>query len=409
MILIEAVGTNVMKRFLKWASLLCLALILVVISLPWFPVVADSFASKSHKAYLTENNVVLDMTKADGNFTFGDDFYDNRLFMLGEMHGYARVQSIDLALLTHLNDRLGVRYYMAEIDPATAIIFNYYLRTGDDDSLTTVFNIWHDERQSQWGNIEFLEKIRSIRDLNGALPDAQKISFIGVDGPSKQTFVEMAQALPGVDNGPADKMNRRLLGANAERGDTKSRYTHILSNIALLDEAFPNSKFYGLWGISHINKVGTNGSPSLSNYLNNGTEKISPTFEDAVATITTLCVNDCSNMMLSGILPGIPKPENGEPYTEIPMNFDNAWMFRTRGIGATKSVMGDAPNMMFYINNTGSPYMTPTALVGSSGYMSMIRDFQIDGSAAENFDALILMNGSNALTPIKGEAFVFTK
>lgn len=398
---------HVIKKILKWLALLVLLGILFFIALPWFPVIADSFAAKEQKAYLSENNVKLDMSQADGNFAFDDNFYANRFFMLGEMHGYARVQSIDLALLTHLNKRLGVRDYMAETDPATAIIFNHYLRTGEDEALLDVFETWHDERQSQWGNLDFIEKIRSIRDLNRSLPDERKIRFIGVDGPSKKKFVVMAQTLSSVDDDPAYAVNKMLLEANASRGDDITRYRHILSNIALIDKALPEAKFYGLWGISHINKVGTNGSPSLSNYLNSGTEKIPPTFNDAVATITTLCIGTCSNMIPSGAFPGIPKPKNGELYTEAPLSFDNVWMFRTRGIGAAKSVMGDAPNILFDVNNPGSPYSKPSALVGSSGYMSMIGDFHIDGPAAENFDALILMNGSNALKPMKGEAFVF--
>jgi len=219
----------------------------------------------------------------------------------------------------------------------------------------------------------------------------------------------MAQALPSVENDPSYAVNQTLLEANAERVDEKSRYRHILPNAAQMEAALPDAKFYGLWGISHINKIGVNGSPSLAHYFNSGTEKISPTFENSVATVNTICVEACSNMMPSGFLPGIPKPKNGEPYTEIPMNFDNAWMFRTRGIGAAKSVMGDAPNMMFDINNANSPYMKPPALVGSSGYMSMNRKFHIDGSAEENYDAIILMNGSSALKPIKGKAFVFAK
>ena len=398
---------HVIKRILKWLGLLLLSGILLVIALPWFPVIADSFAAKTQKAYLSENDVKLDMTQADGNFSFDDSFYANRLFMLGEMHGYARVQSIDLALLTHLNQHLGVRDYMAEIDPATAMIFNHYLQTGDDEALLNVFETWHDERKSQWGNLDFLKKVRFIRDLNQSLSDDRKIRLIGVDGPSKEKFVAMARALSDVGDDPDYGVNKMLLDANASREDGQSRYSHILSNIALMDKALPEAKYYGLWGISHINKVGTNGSPSLSHYLNSGTDKVPPTFEDEVATITTLCVGSCANMIPSGAFPGIPKPKNGELYTEAPLSFDNAWMFRTRGIGAAKSVMGDAPIMLFDINNPGSPYLKTPALVGSSGYMSMIRNFHIDGPAAENFDALILMNGSNALKPMKGEAFVY--
>jgi len=397
------------KKIFKWLGLGLLLAMLLFVALPWFPVISDSFAAKTQKNYLSENSQILDLSIADGNFAFDEDFYQNRLFMMGEMHGYARVQDLDLALITHLNARLGVRYYMAEFDPATAKIFNHFLRTGEDEALLAVFDIWHDERQSQWGNLEFLEKVRAIRDLNTILPSAQKIRFIGVDGPAKQKFIDLARALPSITKEAVDDLNQTLLEASGSREEGTGRYSHILSNISLMNEALPDAKFYGLWGISHINKIGVNGSLSLSTYLDQGTEKVHPIFKDEVATITTYCVGACKNMMLSGILPGVPKPENGEPYTEIPMNFDATYMFRIRGIGAAKEIMKTAPNMLFDLNNSGSPYFEPPAMVSSSGYMSVIRGFHIDGSAAGNFDAVILMNGSSALRPVKGAAFVFTK
>ncbi|MDA8708046.1 hypothetical protein N9M10_01605 [Hellea sp.] len=400
---------RLIKKIFKWLGLGLLLGVFLIFALPWFPVITDTLSRKKQINYLTENSVALDLSKADGGFAFDDDFYSNQLFMLGEMHGYARVQNLDLALLTHLNERLGVQYYMAEIDPATAMIFNYALRTGDDEALLKVFDIWYKERQSQWGNINFLEKLRSIRDLNATLPEAQKISFIGVDGPPKEKFIALAQSLPASEESTADTVNQELLKASLARSDSAGRYAHIINNVGLMKEAMPDTKFYGLWGISHIQKVGINGFTSLSSFLNKGTDKIPPAFENSVATIHTLCVADCSNMMISGILPGVPKPENGEPFTEIPMSFDNTYLFRTRGIGAAKSVMGNTPNMLFDMNNPGSPYMEGSALVGSTGYMSMIRNYHIDGAAAENFDALILMNGSLALQPIEGKSFIFAK
>lgn len=397
------------KKVLKWLGLGLLFAMLLVVAVPWFPVISDSFAADTQKDYLAENNQMLDLTQVGGNFAFDNDFYEKRLFMLGEMHGYSRVQVLDLVLLTHLNAELGVRYYMAEFDPAVAIIFNHFLRTGDDEAFKAVFDIWHDERQSQWGNLEFIEKVRAIRDLNATLPNAHKIRFIGVDGPPKDKFIELAQALTGLPEEPVHDVNQILLEASDSREESTGRYSHILSNISLMHEALPGAKFYGLWGISHVNKVGVNKAPSLSTYLNEGTEKILPLFKDDVATITTYCVGACTNMMVSGILPGVPKPENGEPYTEIPMNFDSTYMFRIRGIGATKEIMSAAPNMLFDVNNAGSPYFEGSALVASSGYMSMLRDFHIDGAAAENFDAVIIMKGSGPLTPVKGKSFVFMK
>lgn len=400
---------RVIKKLLKWLGLALVLGIALLIVLPWFPVILDKFAAKKQTAYLTANSQALDLSKAGGDFSFDEAFYNNRLFMLGEMHGYARVQDLDLALLAHLNSRLGVRHYMAEIDPAAAMIFNHALRTGDDAAMLSVFKIWHDEKKSQWGNLDFLDKIRAIRGLNETLPEAQKIYFIGVDGPPRADFVAIAETLPPIADNPIRELNAEILTASLSREAKTGRYSHILRNIKLMDKAFPEAKFYGLWGTFHIHKIGINGDHSLSHYLNTGTEKVPAIFKDKVATLTTLCVADCSNMMPSGAFPGIPSPKNGELYTEVPMSFDNTYLFRTRGIGAAKAVMGEVPNMVFDMNNAGSPYMDGSGLAASTGYMSMMQNFQMDGSAAENFDALILMNGSDALRPLEGNAFVFAR
>lgn len=400
---------RLLKRILKILAVGFALAITLLVLLPWLPVAVDGLKSKKQTQYLAANSTTLNLSNAEPGFSFDEDFYANRLFLLGEMHGFSRVQDLDLALLTHLNARLGIRHYMAEIDPATAIIFNDALRTGDDSTMMSVFEIWHDERQSQWGNLDFLAKIRAIRDLNETLPDTQRIYFIGVDGPPKAEFVALASTVSAPEGSPIYDLNTALLSASQSRKDGTGRYSHILGNIALMEEALPNLKFYGLWGVAHINKIGTNGNKSLSYYLNTGTETITPTFADKVATVATLCVGTCSNMMPSGSLPGIPQPTKGEFYTEIPMRFDNTYLFRTRGIGAAKAIMKDAPNMLFDMNNSGSPYLSGKALVASTGYMSMMQNFKIDGAAGENFDALILMNGSRALRPLKGEAFVFTQ
>ena len=49
-----------------------------------------------------------------------EKFYANQLFLLGESHGVGRLQSLDFELLRHLNQRAGVRHYLAEVDCAKA-------------------------------------------------------------------------------------------------------------------------------------------------------------------------------------------------------------------------------------------------------------------------------------------------
>lgn len=112
---------------------------------------------------------------------FDQKFYDNQLFLLGEAHGVQRPQELDFALLKHLNQRAGVRTYLAEVDAPKAYYLNQYLRTGQDSTLRRVFRSWV-ASQAQWGNQEFYQKIQRIRALNQTLPVARRIRFVGIDG-----------------------------------------------------------------------------------------------------------------------------------------------------------------------------------------------------------------------------------
>ena len=111
---------------------------------------------------------------------FDSQFYDNQLFLLGEAHGVQRPQELDFALFKHLNQRAGVRTYVAEVDCAKAYYLNEYLRTGNEKTLNLVFRSWQAET-SQWANRDFRAKLQHIRVWNLTLPSNRKIRFLGLD------------------------------------------------------------------------------------------------------------------------------------------------------------------------------------------------------------------------------------
>lgn len=113
-------------------------------------------------------------------FDFPRDFYRSRLFLLGESHGYAAPQVFDLELLTHLNARIGLRHYLAEVDPVQAVYLNRYLASGDEALLARVFAYWQ-ASGAQWANTAFQDKVRGIRSLNLRLPAARRIRIVGID------------------------------------------------------------------------------------------------------------------------------------------------------------------------------------------------------------------------------------
>jgi len=130
-------------------------------------------------AYLRGQQRAIPADTAAAFPDFEAGFYTNQLFLLGESHGSAAPQELDFALLRHLNQKTGLRNYVAEIDPSQAFFFNRYLATGQEADLQTVFRGW--DGQEQWGNQDFYDKVRRIRRLNQTLAPEARIRFIGLD------------------------------------------------------------------------------------------------------------------------------------------------------------------------------------------------------------------------------------
>ncbi|SES87851.1 erythromycin esterase family protein [Hymenobacter actinosclerus] len=232
---------------------------------------------------------------------FDEAFYANQLFLLGEAHGVARVQDVDLALLKHLNVRAGVRTYVAEVDCSKAYYLNEYLRTGHDSTLRLVFRSWV-AGTAQWGNAELYRKFQQIREWNRTLPANRQIRFIGLDAlqdkplaadylaarlkgqrlrPALRTQLDSVMQLLRNDTGAAalgavakrsvDVLQRARQQRAATLGPVYDDVRHLLRNLGyesaglgreqilfanfealFRDLQLENEKLYGLWGLAHV-------------------------------------------------------------------------------------------------------------------------------------------------------------
>jgi len=230
---------------------------------------------------------------------FDDAFYQNRFFLLGESHGVQKPQEVDYELLKHLNQRIGVRYYIAEVDATKAHYLNQYLQTGDEVTLMKVFKSWVDET-AQWANKDFYKKIQRIRALNQSLPDSRRIRFVGIDRIQDKPLVadyltellrnrklpkkarpladslmtQLRKAGPDsvaantalawltdwqVDEsryqravGPVAADLRQLLTNLSYLKTIKGRETTIFTNFITVLPTLNNEKLYGFWGFFHV-------------------------------------------------------------------------------------------------------------------------------------------------------------
>jgi hypothetical protein len=226
-------------------------------------------------AFLRANVVVSGRVTGGLAFAFPPAFYDSRLILLGESHGFAAPQILDLELLAHLNQQIGLTDYLAEVDPVQAQMLNAYLTSGDEAILDRVFDHW-DRTGAQWGNRAFEAKVRGVRALNEDLPAERRIRFIGIDTIQDWSLLRawlVDRSVP-VDVEAweaADAQGRAALAMNAlgEPADLMvSRLADLLNRIAagaareaaifetyayaIRSGEIGNRPTYGLWGLYHV-------------------------------------------------------------------------------------------------------------------------------------------------------------
>jgi hypothetical protein len=340
----------------------------------------------------------LDLAGAPQFALFDPAFYQNKLFLLGESHGVQRVQEVDFALLRHLNQRAGVRTYLAEVDCAQAFYLNEYLRTGDEPTLSRVFASWV-AGQAQWANADFQQKIRHIRQFNQTLPAARRIRFVGIDGvqdyPLMVTYLAAqraaGRALPPalavrLDSVAAACGTGRVLAtaavalrtqqalqaaAPAARRALGAAYElvqHALTNLgyartlpereaqllANYQAALPlwhlqNEKLYGLWGLGHVLQ-----SPALGGYRALAARIRQSTLpgHDAVASI--LCTySGCQMMTPSAGLPAALRTP-GQLFTSATLFNHDGPLVRLAGIETLKAATPAGGTTLWWLGAPGA-------------------------------------------------------
>lgn len=234
-------------------------------------------------AWLTSRVVVSGPVTGGLTFAFPDSFYANRLFLVGESHGSAAPQVLDLELLAHLNARIGLVDYVAEVDPVQGDRLNDYLASGDEALLDRVFDHWT-QAGLQWGNGNFEDKVRSIRALNQTLPEARRIRFMGIDAIQDWALLRewiearggsidpesweqgdlkarKALALAALEGRADDPVGRRLVDLLTRLSANPHRETAIFETYAFAVRGgeLGDRPAYGLWGIFHAMQGPVNG------------------------------------------------------------------------------------------------------------------------------------------------------
>lgn len=387
--------------------------------------------------------VEIDLSKPNGMAIFDDAFYQNQLFLLGESHGVQKPQELDFALLKHLNERVGVRYYIAEVDPSKAYFINQYLQTGNDSTLMKVFRSWVNNKE-QWANRDFYRKIGRIRALNQTLPAERRIRFVGIDRIQERKLVaeHLIELLAGRRLSPtarplADTLLNRLqtlrpdslraeaatawlndLNANPNTyrqlpADRLSELKHVLSNVVYLktlkreptifanfktfveNTDLKNEKLYGFWGFFHVLQAPTaNRSKPFAALVRESNLPM----HDKIASITCLYV-DCQMMLASAYLPPMWQTP-GKTFSRVDQFNNNGPMMRTEGIEQLMAL--SRPNTLTLFKMTGTDAGQRPGRITYSPFMPKEQQFNFEENRpmTDYFGYTILVRNSDMTEPL---------
>lgn len=386
----------------RFLTVLCLLILSVI----------NRVHAQDYTAYLRQHQIAFAPDEPLSFSQFDAAFYKNRIFLLGEPHGYATTQTIDLTLLKHLNQRTGLRNYLAEMDFAQADLVNQYLQTGQTallDSLFYNFRRQTNAGTSQWGNQEFYDKIVAIRTYNQTQPAANHIRFIGVDWFQNKGRYAVAllkhignQSLTTPTNRPAldslrtlltgDSLSlgkllpltasirrdlaanpayyRQLLGNNAvpfslffellncatdklNRDQVAARMTLFYSEQLHLEQ----EKLYGLWGYAHILQAGTGKQATFSGLLAKAGQ--------TVITMATM-FKDSKMLVHRDHLPFFLRKGNDLLCEVSALNADGK-VFKVDHFDDLTSVNNPASVTLFRLDAPDSPYRQTLRLVKTGG------------------------------------------
>lgn len=296
---------------------------------------------------------------------FTQEFYTSEVFLLGENHGFANAQKLDLILLKHLNKKVGLKYYIAEMDSLRAKNLNTYLE-GDEseDELLKQVVLDIGLRIPQQSSIELFEKWKQIYIYNKTLPDSLKIKVIGID----KDFDDTTSSI--------------------------SRDSMMVLNFrnAVSKKNLQNEKFYGLLGYGHVLQE----AYGESNYRCFAA-RLKSNKRYKVQSIV------CYNLDGEVYFPKNPQYPSPEDEKLSSLN-DDGPITLVKGINDLKEVTDENTMTLFSLVGEDSPYHTNQNLAGLkvNFFGPDVLPSNKDIPTTDFFQFIILNRNSKALTKIGG-------
>lgn len=351
-----------MKKILKFIKITFISLLSIILLFIAYLYISNKLFLESKDddniSYLSKNNVQIG-TCIDEKL-FDDEFYKSQVFLLGEIHGYADNQKIDQEMLFFLNKKVGVKYYIAEMDSLTAQKLNAFLSEKQKNKTVLKEVVESIKRRiPQQASQELFNKWNAVYDYNQNLADSLKITVIGID-------------------------------KNFDDESKGSRDEAMVVNFknAIKKKHLENEKFYGLFGYFH----------TLQKKTESGRATFAAGLKDSGVKVISFVSYTIDSEMYLPKNPQFPTPEN-EKVDWI--NADGPLML-VKGINDIKELSKPESITLFKLNAKNSPYLKSQNLitVKSRAFGENIMPLK-DAVTADYFQYVFLLRNSKALTKLK--------
>ncbi len=381
----------------------------------------EYLAGNKYVDYLNKNKLVSERIKETIPLKFDNDFSQNQLYLVGEIHELGTSPVIDVSTFKYLNQKNNVTTYIAEMDISQAYYINQYLKDSTDLRLKTILDKWvvwigtnsTEFRGQKWGN--FKEYYRQLNDkkkfevfglnrlndftlLNRLLTEKLPVTYsteIPEDKDSLLTWV--STRLPEIFKTASFSFQDSLLLANIEFNCSnldkiKSRDEFMYENFRryYTQNDWKTKKIYGCFGLYHtlqgIERT-LAGRIKESRILNDNLISLVALYTDSKLTVPSQ---------------GLPTylADDGA-FSKLSYSSDNIFLGYIKGIEDFKRVSDRNTINLFKLNSNDSPYNLSNRGLDNFSLVQLFGEIPIDENkvTTDYIQYLFYVDGADWVQP----------
>lgn len=371
--------------------------------------------------YLKENSETIPLSESFTYNMLDKDIKENRLILVGEIHGFDEPQKFDFELFAHLHRNHNVRQYYAELDFVQALILNQYLDNGDEKLLNDALTKWAVVQGRD--NKAYFDKYRRFHQFYKQLAEQDKFKFIGIDklqdikltlsflnALNKSTEIEIKET---VDLSTILNQINLLDSIYSGSPDTLFMLSHIRNNFNYFSEKtnrekvmFDNfrslytqmntskNKAYGYFGLYHVFQYQVKGQQPLASQIRQSDLGLA----DKILSMNFLML-DSYMVMPSNQLPEFMR-DSGK-YTKMPISSDQMLFLYIYGIKDFKRLTPEYHKSLVKMNAENSPYSTSNRMSKTIQLLPVAEKFEFDEKGKPYVQYTVFVRNSDWAEPEK--------